>query len=72
MDPSPQSSASRTARPFLGVRYIACGSYGRLYLNADGSAYAGRCPKCGAPVRVLVGDHGTRQRFFQAVCPHAR
>ncbi|RME69111.1 MAG: hypothetical protein D6781_09330 [Verrucomicrobia bacterium] len=59
----------RTGRRFLGVHFVDCRAYGRLYLNGDGTAYVGRCPRCGAPVRVAVGAHGTSQRFFLASCP---
>lgn len=64
--PPPPSTSE--GRPFLGVQFVACRTYGRLYLNAEGTAYVGRCPRCGAPVRVPIGENGTSQRFFQAVC----
>lgn len=69
MKPPDRIPEAGTGRPFLGVRFPRCRAYGRLYLNADGSAYTGRCPRCGAALRVAVGEHGTRQRFFDAVCP---
>jgi hypothetical protein len=56
-------------RRFLGVQFQDCRVYGRLYINDEGTAYVGRCPRCGNPVRVPIGDHGTRQRFFVASCP---
>ncbi len=55
-------------RKFLGVLFVNCRVYGRLYLNRDGIAYVGRCPRCGAIVRARVGEQGTNQRFFTAVC----
>ena len=55
-------------RKFLGVHFVSCRVYGRLYLNREGTAYVGRCPRCGAVVRARVGDQGTDQRFFMAVC----
>ncbi|HEX9782689.1 MAG TPA: hypothetical protein VGA56_08160 [Opitutaceae bacterium] len=69
MDVNPPAQPHEKGRPFLGVRFVKCSTYGRLYLNMKGNAYLGRCPRCGAPVRVLVGEHGTAQRFFQAFCP---
>jgi phage FluMu protein Com len=57
------------SRRFLGVQFTKCRAYGRLYLNPEGTAYVGRCPRCGQLVRVPIGEHGTTQRFFQAVCP---
>jgi hypothetical protein len=68
MDPSPQPAASQ-GRNFLGVQFITCHVYGRLYRNSGGTAYSGRCPRCGAPLHVPIGQGGTNQRFFVAVCP---
>ncbi len=67
MNPIPPS-ASNQPRPFLGVNFAACRVYGRLYKNRDGSAYEGRCPRCGKSIRVPVGAHGTSQRFFIVDC----
>jgi len=66
---APASASAREGRPYLGVFFATCRVYGRLYRNNEGTAYVGRCPKCGAPVRVLIGDSGTSERFFTAVCP---
>lgn len=51
-------------RPYLSVHFACCSVYLRIYRNAEGSAYEGRCPKCGKSVRFLVGPHGTDQRVF--------
>lgn len=53
-------------RPFLGIFFACCRAYGRIYRNAEASAYQGRCPRCRARVRVPVGPDGTRARFFVA------
>ena len=55
-------------KPFLGVYFMTCNSYGRLYKNADGTAYEGRCPRCGSFCKVGVGEGGTNERFFRAFC----
>ncbi|MBN1402981.1 MAG: hypothetical protein JW942_00755 [Opitutales bacterium] len=55
-------------RPFLGVYFESCGVYGRFYRNAEGSAYVGRCPRCGKPFKIRVGAEGTSSRFFVATC----
>ena len=52
-------------RKFLGIWFDCCHVYGRLYKNATGDAYVGRCPKCMRPVRVNIGGEGTNRRFFR-------
>ena len=56
-----------TRRPFLGIWFDCCGVYGRIYKNAAGTMYTGRCPKCLRYVRVRVGGQGegTDRRFFR-------
>jgi hypothetical protein len=56
--------ATEPGRPYLSVHFACCSVYLRIYRNAEGSAYEGRCPKCGKSVRFLVGPHGTDQRVF--------
>lgn len=67
MPPATQNPAN-AARPFLGVHFAACRVYGRLYLNHAGTAYVGRCPRCGAFVQVPPAAGGTPQRFFTVDC----
>lgn len=56
---------STTKRAFLGIWFDCCNTYGRIYKNAQGTAYTGRCPKCLRPVTVRIGGDGTSQRFFR-------
>jgi len=51
---------------FLGITFACCGVYARIYLNRDGTAYEGRCPRCFKNVRLLVGPGGSDSRFFTA------
>ncbi|MEO1236702.1 MAG: hypothetical protein AAFX76_07940 [Planctomycetota bacterium] len=53
-------------KPWLAVNWRCCTTYSRLYLNRRGDAYEGACPKCGSPVRAVVGEGGTDARFFEA------
>lgn len=63
--PAPEGSGGETdSRPFVSVLFRCCNVYQRIYRGADGTKYQGRCPKCGRPVRFLVGAGGTSERFF--------
>ncbi|MHC4107599.1 MAG: hypothetical protein ACYSXF_09145 [Planctomycetota bacterium] len=63
----PSSSGGKgSQRRFLSVWYRCCHVYGRMYRNAEETAYVGRCPGCGAPVRALIGPDGTTRRVFRA------
>ena len=73
-EPDPESrlskagdgSPGRTCRPFLGIRFQCCKTYGRIYRSEDQSQYVGQCPKCRARVTVPIGTGGTSSRFFNA------
>ena len=64
----PTSRSTLKGKKFLGVRFVNCFTYGRLYVNDAGDAYVGSCPKCGKPYYVRIGSHGTSQRMFTAYC----
>jgi len=61
-----QNASERAPRPWIGVMFRCCGVYARIHKTKAGDAYAGRCPKCGSPVRAKVGEGGTDRRFFEA------
>ncbi|MGD9692869.1 MAG: hypothetical protein AB7G17_05270 [Phycisphaerales bacterium] len=64
--PPAQPITHGKATPFLSIWFRCCHVYARIYRNRDHSAYEGRCPRCGAPVRARIGLGGTAQRIFEA------
>jgi len=65
-EPPRASDKGRSARPFLGILFQCCGVYARIYLNRQGTAYEGHCPRCTRAIRVGVGPDGVNSRFFSA------
>ena len=64
-----QKGTSPGGRPFLGIHYVKCGTYGRVYKNKEGTAYTGHCPRCMHQLRVRIGPEGSGTRFFKCFCP---
>lgn len=60
------TGSSLHGRPWLAIHWKCCHTYSRIYRNTAGTAYVGRCPTCGKPLRVLIGEGGTDARFFEA------
>ncbi len=52
-------------RPYVGVIFKCCHIYSRVYLNKQGTAYVGWCPKCAAQLRIKVSPSGSNERFFE-------
>lgn len=64
---SPSPAPSRAGgRKYLGIHFACCGVYSRIYLNPNGDAYQGECPRCRGKLRVPVGAGGVNSRFFTA------
>ena len=61
-----RASEGTSPRPFLGIRFECCRTYGRIYRNDEMTAYVGNCPKCRARISVPIGNDGTSSRFFSA------
>lgn len=60
----PDSGA--TGGKFLGVHFMCCDVYSRVYPNREQTVYVGRCPRCGKKVQFRIGEGGTDARFFRA------
>ncbi|SMP66056.1 hypothetical protein SAMN06265222_109180 [Neorhodopirellula lusitana] len=66
-DPAPrQPENTRAPRPFIGIQFKCCSTYGRIYRNHEANAYAGNCPRCGKRVNVPIRHGGGSARFFSA------
>jgi hypothetical protein len=61
---APDTEASASPRPFLRVQFACCNVYQRIYRSPDEKSYQGRCPRCGKPVKFVVGSGGTSARDF--------
>ncbi len=64
--PSKNAGSEEPSRRFVGVHFTCCSVYHRIYINAQGTAYMGNCPRCSRPIRIRVGPGGTDNRFFTA------
>jgi hypothetical protein len=51
-------------KKFLGIMFDCCQVYARIYPNAAGTHYEGRCPRCRRLLKVRIGEGGTGRRFF--------
>ena len=67
--PSASNEGKGNPKPFLGIHFVNCGAYGRIYKNKRGDSYVGHCPRCMHQVRVRIGPGGTGNRFFKCFCP---
>ena len=66
-DPGPgRETLKSDKRRFLGVSFDCCSAYARIYVNKQGTAYVGNCPRCAKRVEFLIGAEGTSSRFFRA------
>lgn len=56
----------KAGRPYVGIFFTCCKVYSRIYLNKQGTAFVGWCPKCAAKVEMKVSPTGSTSRFFVA------
>lgn len=62
----PAPSTDSAGRRFVGIHFICCDVYSRIYINRAGTAYSGYCPRCAKRIDLKIGPGGTDQRFFTA------
>ncbi len=66
-DPEPATASGNTqSRRFLGIQFACCHVYSRVYVNKEGTAYVGNCPRCTKRVELKIGPGGSDSRFFTA------
>jgi hypothetical protein len=63
---APAGAAAPSGRRFVGIHFVCCDVYTRVYINCKATAYEGSCPKCAKRVRLRIGPGGTDARFFTA------
>lgn len=61
-----QATTDAAGRRFVGIHFVCCDVYARIYINRAGTAYSGYCPRCAKRIDLKIGPGGTDQRFFTA------
>lgn len=61
-----QKDSNSTANRYLGIHFVCCDVYARVYANHKQTAYVGHCPRCAKRVQFQIGSGGTDSRFFKA------
>jgi hypothetical protein len=56
------------SKKFLGIHFLGCNTYARLYPNREGTHFQGRCPRCGLTMKVRIAPYGSDDRFFHMPC----
>lgn len=56
--------SNRKPRPHVGVIFKCCRIYQRIYLNKQGTAFIGYCPKCSSKMEIIVSPYGSESKFF--------
>ncbi len=65
-DAKPQAAdSSRVGSRFLGIHFVCCDVYSRVYANREQTAYVGHCPRCAKRIQLQIGSGGTDSRFFE-------
>jgi hypothetical protein len=65
-DSSQAPATDAAGRRFVGIHFVCCDVYSRIYINRAGTAYSGYCPRCAKRIDLKIGPGGTDQRFFTA------
>lgn len=60
------SGGPSQSRRFVGIQFACCSVYSHVYVNKEGTAYVGNCPRCTKRVELKIGPGGSDSRFFTA------
>ncbi len=52
--------------PYINMYFECCKTYSRIYLNNDGDAFVGWCPRCAGKAVVRVDPDAEPGKFFRA------
>lgn len=63
-----QTTTTHERRPSIEVYFECCHTRANVYFNAQGTAYAGHCPKCAGPVRIPVAPGGSNAHSWVVNC----
>jgi hypothetical protein len=63
---SDDAAGKAGGRRFVGIHFMCCDVYSRVYVNRQETAYVGHCPRCMRRVELKIGSGGTDARFFTA------
>jgi hypothetical protein len=57
--------SQKSPRPFIGILFKCCHVYSRIYMNKEGTAFVGWCPKCAKKVTLTISPDGEDSQFFE-------
>ena len=64
--PASSGCDSTGLRRYVGIRFACCDVYVRVYVNREGTAYQGHCPRCRRRIELKISPDGSSSRFFTA------
>ncbi len=59
-----KEKSDNKSRPYIGILFKCCNVYARIYLDRNGTAFRGNCPKCFRPMSIAVRKGGSKSKFW--------